>query len=226
MPYLTPAMNTYWLCLSLSVYFRFSWSQNDQKNFSVLEFEENIKSLTQEFSNEEKSSEEKKLFENYVVSRTRDFNAGLVLQPISLQEVVLEMIGQLLEERKKDDPHEVHGLWSAFITSVGEDSGIDLEKYGENIGENVMEMSSQDPLMQDTAMSISSSLVSTIGEKNDPNTKNATSPHGSRTKTLSRSISAGTKVYKRKRPLLSLPSRRKKCSRKRPIFLQNIPVSY
>jgi hypothetical protein len=45
-------MNTYWLCLSLSVCFRFSWAQNDRRNFGVVEFEENMKSLKEEFVNE------------------------------------------------------------------------------------------------------------------------------------------------------------------------------
>ena len=70
-------------------------------------------------------------------------------------------------------------------------------------------MSSQDPRMQDIAMSIPSSLVSTIDEKNDPSTKNAASPQGRRTNTVSRSAFSGTKVYERKSPLLSLFSRRK-----------------
>ena len=142
-------MNTYWFCLSLSICFRSSLAQNDQRNFSVSEFKENLKNLAKEFVNEEKSSEEKHIFENYVVSLAKDFSAGLVLEPISFKEAVLGMIGQLVEEKIKDDPHMIHRVWSAFITSVGEDSGKELEQNGENIGEEEMKMSTPDPKVEE-----------------------------------------------------------------------------
>ena len=166
-----------------------------------MEFEENIKTLKEEFINEEKSSEEKKQFDKYVVRRTQDFTLGLVLGPTSFQEFVLEMISQLLEEKIKDYSHKVHGFWSAFITSVGEDSGIYLEQYGENIGKKVLEMSTSDSVMM-TQMSI-------IEEKNGTNSENANSPQKSKTNTVSISTSATTEVKERKRPLLSIFSRRK-----------------
>ena len=85
------------------------------------------------------------------------------------------MISQLLEEKIKDYPHKVHGLWSDFVTSLGEDSGIDLEQYGENIGEKVLEMSTSDPVMM-TQRSI-------IEEKNAINSENAPSPQMQRSRT-------------------------------------------
>ena len=142
-------MNTYWLCFSLSICFRSSLAQNGQRNFSVVEFKENLKSLAKEFVNEEKSSEENQIFENYVVSLAQDFATGLVLGPISFKEAVLGMIGQLVEEKIKDDPLKIPRVWAAIIASEREDSGIELEQDGENIGEEEMEMSSPDPKVEE-----------------------------------------------------------------------------
>jgi hypothetical protein len=142
-------LNTYWLCFSLSTCFRSSLAQNGQRNFSVVEFKENLKSLAKEFVNEDKSSEENQIFENYVVSLAQDFAAGLVLGPISFKEAVLGMIGQLVEEKIKDDPLKIPRVWAAIIASEREDSGIELEQDGENIGEEEMDMSSPDPKVEE-----------------------------------------------------------------------------